>query len=199
MGAESLAPSKINKFIMITSRTVLSQIKEMFLVDQDLRFQASNADLSKKFTGSKLNWGLLNFLVYILDGVHNQKIAKIINEHGYPTHKMIGRRGMFYFSVLIIHQDSDINLQKKCLEFCDFSPKDKAYLTDRVLVNSGQKQIYGTQFQLDNDGKKLIPRPLKNPQLVDKLRKEVGLKPLSFELKEINKRRRLLSKSKKSA
>ncbi|HPO06297.1 MAG TPA: hypothetical protein PLQ36_04265, partial [Candidatus Gracilibacteria bacterium] len=142
---------------MIKNKIVLNQVKEMFSVDQDLRFQASNADLSKKFTGSKLNWGLLNFLVYILDGVHNQRITKIIKEYGYPTQKMIGRRGMFYFSVLIIHQDSDINLQKGCLESCDFSPKDKAYLTDRVFVNSGEKQIYGTQFQLDNDGKKLIP------------------------------------------
>ena len=102
---------------------------------------------------------------------------------------MIGQRGMFYFSVLIIHQDSDINLQKKCLEFCDFSPKDKAYLTDRVLVNGGQKQIYGTQFQLDAGAKRLVPRPLKSLRLVDKLRKEAGLKPLKVELDEINNRR----------
>lgn len=180
---------------MPIDKTVFNQIKEMFSVDQDLRFQASNADLTQKFPGSKLNWGLLNFLVYILDGVNNHKIAKIINEYGYPTQKMIGRRGMFYFSVLIIHQDSDINLQKGCLESCDFSPKDKAYLTDRVLVDSGQKQIYGTQFQLDAGTKRLVPRPLKNLRLVDKLRREAGLKPLKVELDEINKRRQSFLKN----
>ena len=55
-----------------------------------------------------------------------------------------------------------------------------AYLTDRVLVNKAQKQIYGTELSRDNNTGKYSPFPLKDPRLIDKLRKELGLEPLAI-------------------
>ncbi len=51
-----------------------------------------------------------------------------------------------------------------------------AYLTDRVAVNTGRLQIYGTQITcVDGD---IAPAPLVDPEHVDERRAAVGLGPL---------------------
>ncbi len=52
-------------------------------------------------------------------------------------------------------------------------PASYAYLVDRVAVNEGRKQTYGTQFAaLDT------PRPIEDEANVDERRKSVGLDSL---------------------
>lgn len=166
----------------------------MFDVDQDLRSSASDWQLSKKVLNSPLNWGVLNFLVYAMDGINNYNLHKLIQEHGYPSKKLVGKRGMYWFFVLIIHQDNDGSLQNKCLENCDFEIKDRAYLIDRIKVNQGKKQVYGTQFQYDSQKQILMPKPIENPKDVDKRRKKCGLDPLKVEMATINKNRLKMAK-----
>ena len=58
----------------------------------------------------------------------------------------------------------------------EIAQTDLAYLTDRVLLAEGKKQIYGTQVtQVDG---KWAPRELEDEKNVDKRRADVGL-PLS--------------------
>ena len=56
----------------------------------------------------------------------------------------------------------------------DVSKMDFAYLTDRVLVSEGKKQIYGTQAQRGPDGR-LRPAPVEDPKNLGRRRKSVGL------------------------
>jgi hypothetical protein len=66
------------------------------------------------------------------------------------------------------------------------SKRNYAYLTDRILINNKQKQIYGTQCHLDEKTHKWAPLPLKDPSHVDALRKSMGLEPLTDYLKQMN-------------
>lgn len=61
-----------------------------------------------------------------------------------------------------------------------------AYLTDRILVNIGKPQTYGTQFYKNPNGK-LIPRPIKNTNLLEKRRKAVGLGSFKLYKKQMEK------------
>lgn len=146
--------------VKITQKHII----EMAKIDQELRTQA------------KPGKELINYLIYAIDGIHNYRLRKIIEKYGYPTQKTMGKEVINSFWLLIQHQDYDIDLQENCLKNCDFEPKDKAYLTDRVLVNKGKKQIYGTQFKRI-DGK-LTPAPMENKANVNKKRKAAGLKSL---------------------
>jgi hypothetical protein len=56
----------------------------------------------------------------------------------------------------------------------EVSRQDLAYLTDRVLVNDGKKQRYGTQM-----GMNFEPQPIEDAGNVDQRRAEVGLPPLA--------------------
>lgn len=190
---------------MSINKKLATEIKLMFDIDQDIRFQGSMnkkltdplRDLVDKKENSKktnLNFGLANFLVYSIDAANSYRIEKIIKSFGYPTSKLIGKKGMYYFHLLIQHQDFDLDLQKKCLKNCDFEQKSKAYLTDRVLINSGKKQLYGTQYMMNKKNDGMIPQPIQDPKNVEKRRKEVGLSSMKDELKIINDRFKMSKK-----
>lgn len=87
------------------------------------------------------------------------------------------------FFVLVQHQDNDTGLQSTALEALSEavsedrgSGRHLAFLTDRLAVNTGRPQTYGTQISLQDNG--CAPQPLAAPQDVDSLREAVGLEPL---------------------
>lgn len=178
---------------------LVNKIKQLFDIDQDIRKQVFTnkklmVPLSKfmndnvKGIKTKYNFSLANFLIYNIDAIHNIKIRRIIDINGYPTTKLLGKRGMRYFWLLIQHQDEDLKLQENCLNNCDFSVENRAYLIDRIAINKGEKQIYGTQFFRDHKTKELKSREIFDKKNVNKLRKKVGIKTtVEEELIKLNK------------
>jgi hypothetical protein len=53
-----------------------------------------------------------------------------------------------------------------------------AIMKDRILVNRGKQQIYGTQKYWDSKQAKFVFFEIEDEKNVNKLRKEVGLEPL---------------------
>lgn len=112
---------------------------------------------------------------------HIIRLKQIIETYGWPGYTLVGKDGAHAAWLIVQHADQNIPFQKKCLKILDSAVKlnqadsgDLAYLTDRVLVNCGRKQIYGTQFHIDKKGK-YSPQPIENPETLDERRKEVGL------------------------
>jgi hypothetical protein len=59
-----------------------------------------------------------------------------------------------------------------------------AMLSDRIAVLGGRPQIYGTQFDWDDQGL-MSPEPIADPARVDALRAQAGLPPLHQKIAEI--------------
>lgn len=160
----------------------------MFDIDQDIRTQAmTNKSLNEPLANfcsvekkadvkTKLGLSMANFLVYSIDAIHNGKLHRIINDYSYPNAETLGKTGLYYFWLLVQHQDEDVKLQENCLKNCNFAPKEKAFLTDRILVGQDKKQIYGTQFFRDKKTGKMQLHPVENLKDVNALRKEAGIK-----------------------
>ena len=115
-------------------------------------------------------------------------IKHYFNENGYPGIKENGEAISMKFWALVQHADHDVDFQKKVLKRMKREVKNDnvairnfAYLQDRVLKNSGKKQLYGTQ--VDWSTGKPLPYQLKYPEKIDTLRKQVGLEPLKEYLK----------------
>ncbi len=87
---------------------------------------------------------------------NSARLAEIVAKRGWPGIGLVGRDGSN--AAHIVAQP----------------PTDLAYLTDRVLVNEGRKQVYGTQTEEGPDGK-LRPMPVEDPKGLDRRRKSVGL------------------------
>ena len=79
-------------------------------------------------------------------------MRKIVAEHGWPGRSLVGADGAMAAWVLAQHLDEEPALQRQCLGLLERAVADGeadaeslAYLTDRVLVNEGKPQRYGTQ------------------------------------------------------
>jgi len=98
-----------------------------------------------------------------------------INKIGWLSSDIVGKDGECYAWLIVQHSDFNVIFQEKCLKLIKKLPFTKerrghiAYLTDRILVNKGKKQIYGTQFREDG------VCPIKNKKELEKRRKMMGL------------------------
>jgi hypothetical protein len=114
-----------------------------------------------------------------VDAKHTARMKEVIDKYGWPGKRMVGEDGAFAAWLLVQHADADPAFQKRCLELMQAAPEGEvtksnvAYLVDRVRVNSGEKQLYGTQFWTV-DGE-LKPRPIEDEANLDKRRAEAGL------------------------
>jgi hypothetical protein len=122
-----------------------------------------------------------------VDEANTKRLAEIVEQHGWPTNTLVGKDGANAAWLLVQHADRDRQFQRKCLDLMtklpkqEMSQRDLAYLTDRVLLAEGKKQLYGTQMHAA-DGK-WAPRPLADPENVDQRRADHGLEPLADYIK----------------
>lgn len=130
--------------------------------------------------------------------IDNQRwLNKFICKHGFPTISKVGKEAAHTAWLIAQHADNNITYQQRYLKKMQkFIPKKEvdlmnvAYLTDRILVNSGKKQIYGTQFRKMKKGETYVlePRPIQHESCVDALRHYMGLPTLVFYLEQANNR-----------
>ena len=125
---------------------------------------------------------------------NNARVKEIINTHGWPGFSVVGKEGSEAAWLIIQHAVLDTVFMEQCLSLMkDAVNKSEAegwcfaYLQDRVLAMSGEHQIFGTQHDIDENGV-AYPLPIKEPEKVEKLRKEVGLESLSSATMRIQER-----------
>ena len=122
-----------------------------------------------------------------VDKRHTTELRGIINEYGWPTISLVGKKASFNAWLLAQHADHDQKFQEAVLKLLkrvdkesggkDINRANIAYLTDRLLVKKKEKQQFGTQFDFKKDGR-LVLHPVRNLKIIDKLRKEYNLPPL---------------------
>lgn len=107
-----------------------------------------------------------------------------IDRHGWFAISRDGKTADQDAWLLVQHADDDVAYQEKILALLetlkargDTDAKNYAYLYDRVAVNRGRPQRYGTQGGC-RDGQRFTA-PLEDPEQVDALRQAVGLSTLA--------------------
>lgn len=119
--------------------------------------------------------------------LHNRN-AKILNEIidiiGYPIIDKVGKEASEAAWLVIQHSIGQPGFMKKCVGLLESAAKENkadlknlAYLTDRVAVFEGNPQLYGTQFDWDENGN-LSPNRFDNLTKVNERRNSIGLNTL---------------------
>lgn len=142
--------------------------------DQDIRFCLLQSN--------ELDQKLIEEIIKV-DSKHVARMKEIISQYGWPGINLVGEDGDHAAWLLVQHADHDVSFQLLCLDLIMIEldkgnsiRQNIAYLTDRVLVNQGMKQRYGTQYSIKNDN--LILEPLEDVEQVDELRAKMNLCPL---------------------
>ncbi|WP_201977402.1 DUF6624 domain-containing protein [Hymenobacter rubidus] len=122
---------------------------------------------------------------------HQPVLEAIVKQVGFPGFKQVGETSSKNFWLLVQHADAHPAFQQQVLKLMlpevqrkNASGRNYAYLTDRVALNSGQPQTYGTQVEYKADGQP-TPRNLLDPANVDKRRAAIGMEPLEAYLAKI--------------
>lgn len=156
-------------------------------------------------TGQNLRYGKVedrDSLREIVRGTYirnTRTVKQIFATYGYPNYDMVGKESEKNFWLCVQHSDHDLEFQQRVLKKMKKEVKHRkpsapsfATLTDRVNINLGRPQIYGTQVSYD-ENRTAFPKKLKNPKKVNKRRQLVGLEPLEDYLKFVTEAHRQMN------
>lgn len=125
-----------------------------------------------------------------IDKYNSEHLKQIIHQLGnWPTIPLVGLEASYASWLIVQHSDHDVDFQEACLALMknneqDVLPQNIAYLEDRVAVNRGRSQIYGTQFYQNKRGE-LVSRRVKNLKGLQERRQKMGLEPYSLYLQKM--------------
>lgn len=176
---DSLAiPTISNVSLYATPEALAHEINLMAKGDQEIREQLTTAMNEKKELKEIIR------RMKAVDERNQVRMKQIVRDFGYPTKSLVGLQAYKNAFLLIQHSDTDVEFQEECLALMsqaaisgDASPRDVAYLTDRVLVGRGKPQRFGTQLTAADES--LAPIPSEDEAGLDKRRAEFGMEPMS--------------------
>jgi hypothetical protein len=172
-------------FSLLAHDAVLfDELKRMCEKDQKARFAVIESGDLRSEESAKI--------VEAIDQENLPRLKAIINRFGWPGFELVGEEGADKMWLLVQHCDRDLEFQKACLQLLedavakeDVPKRHLAYLTDRVLVNEGLPQLYGTQVQII-EGQAIL-RPIEQADQLDKRRAEMGMEPFDDYLSLLKK------------
>jgi hypothetical protein len=133
---------------------------------------------------------------------HEILLDKIFMQYGYPGYDLVGKQGSNNYWLMVQHCDKHPDFQLKILnamkpkvEKSNADGKNYAYLLDRVNLNTGKKQIYGTQVTYNTRICQAYPKPLADSLTVNQRRKEVGLESIEEYLNMMSDSHFLMNKN----
>ncbi len=93
--------------------------------------------------------------IEFVDRVNTARLKELVAEHGWPGYRLVGQEAAASAVLLVLHADKDVAFQKECLPLLlkaiaarDGLASHGAFLTDRIRVNEGKPQWYGTQIKI---------------------------------------------------
>jgi len=121
---------------------------------------------------------------------HGVRIRDIVAEHGWPGRSMVGSDGANAAFLLLQHSGPDI--QRECLAALrdavaggDANPEHLAAVSDRIELESGELQIFGTHLALDDDGAHIPLVGVIDPDDLDDRRTQLGLQPWAAYIEQL--------------
>ncbi len=158
-----------------TVAQLIEEINAMCSIDQDMRER--NLESGDEYWDEDV------------DVRNTRRIKEIVQSIGWPTISKVGAETASNAWLLVQHADHDVEFQGRCLELMKAAPDgdvdkhDIAYLEDRIRINQGRGQLYGTQFKQERG--QHIPLPIEDEQNVDIRRAEMGMGLLSEQIEHM--------------
>ena len=164
------------------NQDLANELKKMAEVDQIAAYIPQGE--YKKMT--KVQWNSFQDSVFT---THKNRIKQIFEKYGFVGFDLVGEEGSQNFWLMVQHSDHDPDFQKVVLEKMEIElykknvkPSNYGLLVDRVRLNSGEKQIFGTQVSYNMETGQAYPKNLEDSLNVNKRRKSIGLEPIEVYL-----------------
>ena len=160
------------------NQDLADELKEMAEVDQIAAYIPQGE--YKKMSNEE--WNSFKDSVFT---THQKRLKQIFDKYGFIGFDLAGEEGSRNFWLMVQHSDHNPNFQKEVLERMKIEvdkgnaiPSNYGLLVDRVNLNTGEKQIYGTQVTYNMETGQAYPKPLEDSLNVNARRISIGLEPI---------------------
>lgn len=164
---------------------VKRKLKHMRDVDQLIRGAFSSDKVAALSPEARKHFfDRLNPQMAAIDAADTAELKELLKIHRWITISEFGKEADGNAWLLVQHADDDVAFQREVLAVLttlypkgETSASNYAYLWDRVAVNTGNKQRYGTQGKCVGPGA-WEPHAVEDPPNLEARRKEVGLQTM---------------------
>ena len=165
-----------------TYNAVTKQLLTIDELDQQYRNQID--DIEIKYGKQSEEIKTLYAHMHQADSINLIQVEAIIEKYGWLGYNEIGSQANSTLFMVIQHSNLKtwqkyLPIMKAAVRNGKAKSKELALLEDRLDLNEGKKQNYGSQIFWSFDKNKYLILPLNDPDNVDKRRAEVGLSPLA--------------------
>lgn len=171
------------------NQTIADELAEMYKSDQLAAANAYPPEGYKHLTQQE--WQAFKDSIFTS---HQKRAKEIFDEYGFVGFSIAGEQGSSNFWLIVQHSDHNPVFQKEVLEKMKIEvennnadSREYGLLVDRVMLNTGKAQVYGTQVAYDVELCRAYPRNLADSLNVNKRRAEIGLEPLQEYLNNMSR------------
>ena len=157
-----------------THPELAAELKVMRDADQEAR---------KRWLKDQKNQAIIDE-IDALDAKHVARLREILAQYGWPGKTMVGLKNTGAAWMIAQHGGPEIlaetlPMMYEAVKKGELHEASYATSLDRVLIQQGKKQAYGTQFDTDPATGKCEPKPIEDPEHVDERRIRAGMGPLA--------------------
>lgn len=182
---ESCDRVSVNARKEVENKELQLELIKMYIEDQAARGNMME-DIITKFDLDSTDISLDDGVT--VDKRNRNRLKAIIEEYGFPTQELVGEDAMQGVFFIIQHSDGDKEWQKsqfgnieKAVKKGDLDGQKYAYLYDRIKINSGEKQLYGTQFSNVDPANGIVElAQTEDIENLNKRRMEIGMMPIEM-------------------
>lgn len=187
-GCNHLHADKKDNEKVVFNQELADELTKMAEVDQIAAYIPQGE--YKKMTTEQ--WNAFKDSVFT---THEKRLKQIFDKHGFVGFDLAGEEGSESFWLMVQHSDNNPEFQEEVLgkmkievgkENAD--PGNYGLLVDRVMLNKGGKQVYGTQVTYNMETGQAYAKSLEDSLNVNERRESIGLEPLEVYLNAMTER-----------
>ena len=117
------------------------------------------------------------------DSALSLRLRELIRTHGWPEMERVGPDALNAAFLIVQHSPFD-EFREKMLPYIradvragNLDGQDYALLVDRIRIEQGERQLYGTQYSVVNGV--LVQEAVADPETLEARRAEIGLMPIA--------------------
>ncbi|AEI47364.1 DUF6624 domain-containing protein [Runella slithyformis] len=171
------------------NRNLISVLDTIFEEDQKYRLQIKS--IKEKYGADSDEINEIFRIIALKDSINLLKVQNILDKYGWLGPDVIKEKGSTTLFLVIQHADLSTQIKylpilKEAVRLGKAENSALALLEDRVALQQGKCQIYGTQIDYDTQTRTYYIPSLCDPISVNKRREEVGLNPIEEYVKNWN-------------
>lgn len=157
------------------------------LAENDSLFRSQMDDAVRKYGPNSEEVRDLKQSQAIADSDNVALLKALVRQHGWPGKDQVGEQTANRTVKLLLHadpgtQDELLPMVRQAARHREVDPRAAAVVEDRIRMERGKPQLYGTQVVAGQRGQEYRVYPVEDPSDVNQRRKALGLPPMEEEL-----------------